>query len=203
MATLTTTPTTTAELTETENGSESHTGEREMLTEDEIFHVLQNERRRLVLRYLDECDDDVVRMGDMAEQVSAWEHDTTVQALTSTQRQRVYIPLYQNHLTKLDDLEIIEYNQSRGLVERGPRVGQLQAYLEPFGDGTDTDDDAEDAGEQFPWAVPYLGVSALGAGLLTARAWGWSLLATAPDFAVGAVILLLFSALSAAQLLNE
>lgn len=111
------------------------------LAEDEIFHLLQNERRRLVLRYLRDTDGPV-RMRDVAEQVAAWEHDTTVEELTSTQRQRVYIPLYQSHLTKLDSAGVIEYQKNRGIVERKPLADQMDQYLQ-----VDPSNDAADEGD--------------------------------------------------------
>ena len=102
--------------------------EEEELSKDDIYHVLQNERRRSVLRYLEDADGPV-RMRDVAEQVAAWENDTTVEQLTSKERQRVYIALYQTHLTKLDEMDIIDYNQSRGIVERKERADRLERYL--------------------------------------------------------------------------
>lgn len=55
------------------------------LSKDDIFHLLQNERRRKVLEYLDRLEGPV-RMRDVAEQVAAWEHDTRVKLLESDQR---------------------------------------------------------------------------------------------------------------------
>jgi hypothetical protein len=102
---------------------------------DEVFHLLQNQRRRRVLRCLREVDG-TVDMSDVAEQVAAWEHDTTVEALTSAQRQRVYIALYQRHLPKLDDFDVIDYNQSRGLVTPRARAEWISDYLDlPTDDG--------------------------------------------------------------------
>lgn len=98
------------------------------LTKDEIFHILQNDRRRGVLRFMQDTDDPV-RMRDVAEQVAAWEHDTTVQRLSSKERQRVYIPLYQSHLPKLDQAGVIDYQQSRGIVERKPLADVFDPYL--------------------------------------------------------------------------
>ncbi|WP_372911722.1 hypothetical protein [Salinigranum sp.] len=97
---------------------------------DEVFHLLQNQRRRDVLRVLRDVDE-TVEMSDVAEQVAAWEHDTTVEALTSSQRQRVYISLYQRHLPKLDDAGVIDYEQSRGRVTPRPRADSVGRYLEP------------------------------------------------------------------------
>jgi DNA primase len=101
------------------------------LSTDDAFHLLQNARRRAVLRYLLEHEgESQFAMRDIAEQVAAWEHDTTVSQLSSDERQRVYIALYQNHLPKLDDQGIIQYNQPRGVVEPEPRIRLLQPFLE-------------------------------------------------------------------------
>jgi len=100
------------------------------LSLDEIYHLLQTQRRRDVLRYLRTADDRV-RLRDLAEQVAAWEQETTVDNLTSDERQRVYISLYQSHLPKLDNHGIVNYDKDRGWVEPTPHTKQLQPYLEP------------------------------------------------------------------------
>lgn len=108
---------------------EESTDSFERLPKDQIFHLLQTQRRRDALRYL-KHHDNPVEMRALAEQVAAWENDTTVAKLTSAERQRVYIALYQSHLPKLDEKGIIEYNQSRGVVERAARAERFDPYLE-------------------------------------------------------------------------
>ncbi|MFP8953659.1 hypothetical protein ACLI4Z_11895 [Natrialbaceae archaeon A-arb3/5] len=129
----------------------------EILSEDEIFHLLQNGRRRGVLRYLRDTDGPV-RMRDVAEQVAAWEHETTVEELTSTQRQRVYIPLYQSHLSKLDKAGVIDYQKNRGIVERKPLADQVDQYLH-------IDMEPESSDEQDATTTPrhdyYIGAAAI------------------------------------------
>jgi hypothetical protein len=115
------------------DGPEDDSGEA-TLSKDDTFHILQNERRRRVLRYLSETDGPV-DMRDIAEQVAAWEHDTTVEQLTSDQRQRVYIALYQSHLPKLADFGVITYNRSRGVVERTPLTDRITWYLDRDDEG--------------------------------------------------------------------
>lgn len=99
------------------------------LTPDDIFHVLQTNRRRDAIRYLLEKDNPV-KMRDVAEYVAAKENETTVANLTSTQRQRVYIPLYQSHLPKLDEQDVIEYDKPRGIVRPTDRLEVFRPYLE-------------------------------------------------------------------------
>lgn len=101
------------------------------IDKDDAFHVLQNSRRRAVLRYLAEHDEqDRFIMRDLAEEIAAWEHDTTVQQLVSNERQRVYIALYQSHLPKLDDHGLIKYNQNRGIIERTALTPVLEQYVD-------------------------------------------------------------------------
>ena len=99
------------------------------LSEEEISHLLQTSRRRDVVSYLLD-NEGPIKMGDLAEIISAKEHETTVAELTSIQRQRVYIPLYQKHLPKLDKKGIIEYKQSQGIVRPTDRLEVFRPYLE-------------------------------------------------------------------------
>lgn len=167
------------------------------LDADERFHLLQNERRRLVIRYLrdaaPDAEDGRVWMRDVAEQVAAWEHDTTVARLSSTQRQRVYIPLYQNHLPKLDDAGVIDYDQSRGVVVPTERVEFLAEFVEDPASSEQHDEDrADDAGAD--WNNYYLGASGVGAVML-----GGAAMSLLPELLVSVAILALFSTVSVSQ----
>ncbi len=155
------------------------------LTEDQIFHILQNERRRNVLRYLQDTDEPV-RMRDVAEQVAAWEHDTTVEALTSDQRQRVYIPLYQSHLPKLDSEAIIDYQQSRGIVERRSSAAQLEPYLD-VGDDDESDD---------RWNDYYIGASALAGLLLFGAVLDLPVVSAISGTVIAGLVVLLYTSLT-------
>lgn len=104
------------------------------IEKDELFHLLKSERRRRALRYLLEANEEPVRMRTLAEAVAATEYDTTVQALSSDERQRVYITLYQSHLPQLDRAGVIDYNQSRGRITTNPLIEEFDDYLEGPGD---------------------------------------------------------------------
>lgn len=100
------------------------------VSKDLVFHLLQNSRRRAVLRYLIERDEDVLSMREVSEQVAAWEDDTTVARLSSDARQRVYIALYQSHLPKLHDSGVIEYDRDRGTLSPLPPLTVFEPYLD-------------------------------------------------------------------------
>ncbi|SFS78265.1 DUF7344 domain-containing protein [Halostagnicola kamekurae] len=106
-----------------------HEEQASALSSDTVFHILQTSRRREAIRYLLAADGPV-KMRDVAEHVAAVEHETTVAKLDSTQRQRVYIPLYQSHLPTLDEEGIIDYNKSRGIVRATDRLEVFRPYLE-------------------------------------------------------------------------
>lgn len=171
----------------------------ESLSPDEIFHLLQTSRRRDALRYLKEHDDQV-RMRDLTDQVAAWENDTTVEGLSSTQRQRVYIPLYQTHLPKLDEAGVIEYDQSRGTVERLPLADELDPYIEGISVG---DDEAipgraarHPASTDRDWVGYYTGASGLGIALLSGTLLGLPVLSRLSGLIVGAVVSVMFGVLA-------
>lgn len=94
------------------------------LSIDEVCHILQNGRRRNALQFLREADE-VVRMGDLAEAVAAWENETTVDRLRCEQRKRVYIALHQVHLPKLDEAGVVDYDSDRGTISLLPAARPL------------------------------------------------------------------------------
>ena len=176
---------------------ETHPEDAE-LSPDEVFHILQNGRRRNVLRYLQHTEGPV-RMRDVAEQVAAWENDTTVEQLSSDQRQRVYIPLYQSHLPKLDKKGVIDYQKNRGIVERKPLADQLYRHLE-----TDTDDEstAETSFEESRWIDYYIGATGLAAAIFFGAVFELPVFSTISGIGLSAIILLVFSLLTVGRYLN-
>ncbi|MFB6121603.1 MAG: hypothetical protein ABEJ68_10855 [Halobacteriaceae archaeon] len=170
--------------------------ERATLVEDDLFHLLQNYRRRAVVRYL-RGREGPVEMRDVAEQVAAWEHDTTLEALTSTQRQRVYIALYQSHLETLEDAGVIEYNKPRGIVDPTPLLDHVATYVDV--DSAPTPDRSGEA----TWERRYLGVSLVGTVLLVGTALDLTVFQLVSSFAASVLILIMFSMLTFAKLTIE
>ncbi|ELY64787.1 DUF7344 domain-containing protein [Natronococcus jeotgali] len=192
---MSSTETVTAGENRGENRDDEIASDNDELPVDEIFHILQNERRRMVLEYLQGTDESV-RMRDVAEQVAAWENDTTVEELTSDQRQRVYIPLYQSHLPKLDKAGIIDYQQNRGVVERRPLARQLDYYLNADSNNS-TSNDAGTKGAD--WDDYYIGAAGTGAVLLLGAFFELPLFSVITGIGLSALILLMFTTLTIGQ----
>ncbi|MDQ2072851.1 hypothetical protein RBH20_09920 [Haloarcula sp. H-GB4] len=204
-----------AEESATDESSSTDSQSDDELTRDDLFHVLQCRRRRLVLKYLHEHPgDDPADMSDIAEHIAALEHDTTVDSLRSKQRQRVYIALYQSHLPKMDDAGVIDYNQDRGLVEATALANSFNKYLDeepsllsaPTAESTPSAESITEhgrtgshtsAGER--WSGRYLGtacVALLAVGGLALSG------ATVSGVAVALVVSVVFVALAASHRLS-
>lgn len=122
------------------------------LPKDVQFDILKNRRRRLVLRYLFE-NENPVSIGTLSEHVAGIENDKDPRSLDSQERKRAYVGLYQCHLPRMDDAEVIDFNKSRGQIELGDHAAALQQHVEPTRE------------DEPPWPRAYLVLSLIGLGL--------------------------------------
>ena len=130
---------------------------KEKLPLDEVFGILKNRRRRYVLQYLAETEGQVT-IGETAEQIAAWENDKPVSQITSSERKRVYVGLYQSHLPKMDGIGAVSFNKPRGIIEPGENAEVFYRYL------NNADADAESP--LFMYSIPL----AAGGGLILGAA---------------------------------
>jgi hypothetical protein len=94
---------------------------------DRIFDVLSNHRRRRVLQYLERNEQALV--GELAEHIAAIENKKAITALSSQERKRVYIALYQSHLPKMASADVVQYDKDRGTVELAAAAAELCSLL--------------------------------------------------------------------------
>ena len=118
------------------------------LSKDEAFDVLSNHRRRYALHSL-KRHRRTSSIGDLAEQVAAWENGVSRADLSAAERKRVYTALQQFHLPKMDAAEVIEFDDARGTVSLTETAENLDVYLDVVGE------------EDIPWSRYYLGLSAM------------------------------------------
>ncbi len=104
----------------------------EAVPPDVAFDILSNTRRRLVLYRLAEVGGESTT-GDLAEYVASVENQKPQSELTSQERKRVYVGLYQAHLPKMDDANILRVDD-RGRVTLGPHANDVFQFLEMPGD---------------------------------------------------------------------
>jgi hypothetical protein len=148
------------------------------LSQDVVFDLLSNPRRRFILSYLRQADGPV-DLVDLADQIAAWENDTDVEELTSQQRKRVYVSIYQTHVPKLANAGVVTHDQDSGLVALAGDADEIDRHLQG-------DEGAE------PWQFVYLGIAAFGGLLYLAILAELPFFALVPEVAAGILVVLLF-----------
>lgn len=103
--------------------------DRRQVPLDVAFDMLKNERRRHVLRYLLH-NGGTTSLSELAESLAAIENGKSKKLITSQERKRVYVGLYQCHLPKMDDAEVISFDRNRGTVELDSNAVDLYQYLQ-------------------------------------------------------------------------
>jgi hypothetical protein len=126
--------------------TETGEGDREPIPKDDQFAILKNRRRRDILKYLREHDGKST-LSDLAEFVAAKENDIDESLLSSDERKRVYIGLYQCHLPQMDDTRVVDFEKRSGDVILRPEAEQLMKYLEDEESEAEVDEGRESEAE--------------------------------------------------------
>lgn len=82
---------------------------------DEAFELLADERRRLLLQVMRTYSEELT-LPDAAEEVAVRENGCKVTELSAERVANVYISLYHDHMPRLVDAGLLEYDQERDLV---------------------------------------------------------------------------------------
>ncbi|EMA32371.1 hypothetical protein C446_14704 [Halobiforma nitratireducens JCM 10879] len=151
----------------------------EALTEDELFEILSNRRRRHVLHELMR-EGDAIDIGTLSEEIAASEDGLELHEVSSSDRKRVYTALHQSHLPKMDEAGVIEFNRDRGTVEPTAALEDVEIYMDVV------------RGHEIPWSDYYLGLTALAAVLLAVSVVGPGPLAALSPYQWGAFVLVSF-----------
>lgn len=143
------------------------------LSQDVVFEVLSNPRRRYILYHL-RTTGETVQLTDLAEEVAAWENDSKPSEITEQERKRVYVSLYQTHIPKLAEVGLVEYDKDSGRIALAERAMEMDKYL--------TVDD------QYSWQQVYLLLSAGSVALVVLA----TVLDAIPELVVSIVIVSAF-----------
>ena len=87
---------------------------------DTALKLLSDRRRRHLIEVV-KTHDQGLTLPDAAEEVAQKETGVPVTALSPEHIKEVYISLYHDHLPRLTDAGLLEYEQERDLVEPGYR----------------------------------------------------------------------------------
>ncbi len=159
------------------------------LSQDVVFDLLSSPRRRFVLYYLNQVEDDV-SIGELADEVAAWENEIGVDELSSQQRKRVYVSLYQTHVPKMEDAGIIDYDSDAGTVSLADQANDISAYLS-----------RDEAGR--PWQQYYLVLAIIGGAFYAAVALGFVAVGGITQFTAGLLIIAAFAITAITHLIDN
>ncbi|MDZ5812342.1 transcriptional regulator [Halorubrum sp. AD140] len=136
------------------NGSSENGGE---LSEDDVFEVLSNRRRRFVIHALKRAEEPV-EVSELSRYVTAWERDVDPEMVRYQERRNVYSTLQRTHLPKLEEKNVVTVDSETNLVEPTPELANLDIYVEVLDS------------KEIPWSLYYVGLAGLAVSLLLAVA---------------------------------
>lgn len=103
----------------------------------DFFEAISNHRRRLAIIMVDELDK--VDIGKAADIIAAYEFDR----VNTDNRQAVYVGLYQTHGDKLDEANLIEYDD-RNVMHSTEHTELAAEFIMLAYEQFETDEDPEE-----------------------------------------------------------
>ncbi|MFB6361556.1 MAG: ArsR family transcriptional regulator [Halobacteriales archaeon] len=150
----------------------------------EIHEVLSNERRQLILEFLSEANGPLSAR-DLSEKIA--EAETDESPPPTNIRQSAYVSLHQTHLPKLDELEIVDYDQSAKTVELNDRAHRINEYR------------ASSSTSKRSWNELYLTLSVLGLLAVAGGEAGTPVLAAIGSLTLASAAIVLIAAFAGYQ----
>ena len=129
------------------------------LSEDDVFEMLSNRRRRFVIHALKRAEGPV-DVSELSTHVTAWERGVDPDAVKYEDRRNVYSTLRRIHLPKLEEKNVVRVDEEANLVEPTPTLDDLDVYIEVL------------RGREIPWSLYYFGLAVLAGLVLVAVAVG-------------------------------
>ena len=129
------------------------------LSEEEVFEVLSNRRRRFVIHALKRAEGPV-DVSELSAHVTAWERGVALDEVRYEDRRNVYSTLRRTHLPKLEEKNVVTVDEEANVVEPTPELEELDIYVEVL------------RSREIPWSLYYVGVAGVAVSLLLAVATG-------------------------------
>ncbi|WP_227375915.1 DUF7344 domain-containing protein [Haladaptatus halobius] len=98
---------------------------------DTLLDVLSYSRRRQILSRLD-SGRTPMSLANLADEIVVHERDAPLAEIPARDVKQVYMSLYHSHVPRLEDADLVEYDQERDAVslrERSPVVDRYEALV--------------------------------------------------------------------------
>lgn len=99
------------------------------LTADEIYRVLSAERRRVLIRVLDDHDNDRMSVSELARAVAVAESGADSFDVPEESYNTCYVAAYQSHIPVLESVGAVEWDRDKGTVYPAPPIPGLTAIV--------------------------------------------------------------------------
>ncbi len=99
------------------------------LSQDALFDALASRRSRYILHNL-RSEDTPVTLETIVDTVAAWEMDKSIDLVSDEHRRNVLMSLQHTQLPKLAMAGLVQYDDDRGLIDKGIHAEQADAYLD-------------------------------------------------------------------------
>ena len=129
------------------------------LSEEEIFELLSNRRRRFVIHALKRAGKPL-GVSELSTRVTAWERGVDPEDVQYEDRRNVYSTLQRTHLPKLEEKNVVTVHDEENLVEPTDELEELDIYVEVL------------RSREIPWSLYYVGLAGLAVVLTAAVATG-------------------------------
>ena len=124
------------------------------LSLDAVYGILSESRRRYLLYYF--LENDHANIEGLSLQIVAWERDVPIDTVDEAQKQRVMSSLIHSHLPKLEDHDVVEYDDRTGDIVVSDGFDELR---ETVRQAREMEDDITVAGssmESFLYSEPVV-----------------------------------------------
>lgn len=125
------------------------------LSEETIYDILSNRRRRYIVHILKRSETPV-DVTEASKQITAWEMGIDIDEVSYEDRHPVYTALRDSHIPALAKHDLISYDESTNTVTAQPALTQLDVYVETL------------RGNEISWSLYYLGIASISVLLLAA-----------------------------------
>ncbi|UPV74296.1 hypothetical protein M0R89_17385 [Halorussus limi] len=97
--------------------------------QDELFSVLSHPYRRFVLQHLQTADSPIP-VAELTTELVAWERSQSEIGRSGDERTRVGVSLVHNHLPKMADARVVEYDATRQTVTLVDDTDEVHTHLQ-------------------------------------------------------------------------
>ena len=97
------------------------------LERETVYSLLSDDTREYLLWYLSKTDRTTV--GEAADRIAAWKRRSGLETADYGSKRDLRIQLHHDHVPRLEQYDVIDYDRSSGEIVPGPNFDDLEPYV--------------------------------------------------------------------------